>query len=102
LSPTTVSQFPSLHDALPILAGDWGGHHVKTVGTVDRSTETWYLRNENSGGPADVAAPFRFGAPGWVPLVGDWNRNGAATSAGPRSEEHTSELQSLAYIVCRL
>src|SRR2546425_6594600 len=23
-------------------------------------------------------------------------------SAGPRSEEHTSELQSLAYLVCRL
>src|SRR2546425_3027842 len=25
-----------------------------------------------------------------------------ATEAGPRSEEHTSELQSLAYLVCRL
>src|SRR5205823_11290312 len=25
-----------------------------------------------------------------------------ALSAGPRSEEHTSELQSLAYLVCRL
>src|SRR2546425_6638879 len=26
----------------------------------------------------------------------------AATRAGERSEEHTSELQSLAYLVCRL
>src|SRR2546425_9431420 len=25
-----------------------------------------------------------------------------AVSTGPRSEEHTSELQSLAYLVCRL
>src|SRR5205823_10627295 len=29
------------------------------------------------------------------------NRSGPRTSAG-RSEEHTSELQSLAYLVCRL
>src|SRR2546425_7649176 len=27
---------------------------------------------------------------------------GHGESAGPRSEEHTSELQSLAYLVCRL
>src|SRR2546425_7943808 len=27
---------------------------------------------------------------------------GAATAAATRSEEHTSELQSLAYLVCRL
>src|ERR1041384_6259105 len=27
---------------------------------------------------------------------------GAQTSISPRSEEHTSELQSLAYLVCRL
>src|SRR5205823_13510573 len=28
--------------------------------------------------------------------------DGSMKSAGPRSEEHTSELQSLAYLVCRL
>src|SRR2546425_7264652 len=27
---------------------------------------------------------------------------GKSTTVGPRSEEHTSELQSLAYLVCRL
>src|SRR2546423_2384974 len=32
---------------------------------------------------------------------GGW-RCGRATSRRPRSEEHTSELQSLAYLVCRL
>src|SRR3712207_7739390 len=29
-------------------------------------------------------------------------RSSAATSAAPRSEEHTSELQSRQYLVCRL
>src|SRR2546425_7880911 len=29
-------------------------------------------------------------------------RSGAALEPGRRSEEHTSELQSLAYLVCRL
>src|SRR5205823_12561580 len=30
------------------------------------------------------------------------HRSGSSRSPGPRSEEHTSELQSLAYLVCRL
>src|SRR2546425_3412695 len=37
--------------------------------------------------------------PLWVTCGGP-TRSGASTS--PRSEEHTSELQSLAYLVCRL
>src|SRR2546425_5286824 len=36
------------------------------------------------------------------PLCGDSFRNRTALSAPFRSEEHTSELQSLAYLVCRL
>src|SRR5687767_15608522 len=35
-----------------------------------------------------------------TPTCGDWEKRGADPSA--RSEEHTSELQSLAYLVCRL
>src|SRR5205823_11415935 len=31
-----------------------------------------------------------------------WNRASRQSPAEPRSEEHTSELQSLAYLVCRL
>src|SRR2546425_9125472 len=31
-----------------------------------------------------------------------WSRHERARSRSPRSEEHTSELQSLAYLVCRL
>jgi hypothetical protein len=49
-----------------------------TVATCDPGTATWYLRNTNSAGFPDVA-PFRYGAPGWLPVVGDWDRDGIAT-----------------------
>src|SRR5205823_6855012 len=47
------------------------------------------------GGPASSAMviPLKAGCSGCV--TGSW-------SAAARSEEHTSELQSLAYLVCRL
>src|SRR5205823_9753546 len=38
--------------------------------------------------------------PGFPELIGPFNNYDARVSA--RSEEHTSELQSLAYLVCRL
>src|SRR2546425_5135423 len=34
-------------------------------------------------------------------VVGEWDGHGRV-APGERSEEHTSELQSLAYLVCRL
>src|SRR5205823_7738189 len=37
----------------------------------------------------------------WRPHLGV-RRPGRPPHPGPRSEEHTSELQSLAYLVCRL
>src|SRR2546425_7558338 len=37
----------------------------------------------------------------WIE-AGGRNVNGVRTGTGNRSEEHTSELQSLAYLVCRL
>src|SRR2546425_7726141 len=50
---------------------------------VDGLTNDWW----NSGGPA----------PRWIEI--DLLRS---TTVAARSEEHTSELQSLAYLVCRL
>src|SRR6266545_7255870 len=41
---------------------------------------------------------FRSGSSSWVPP----NQFADSTDRAPRSEEHTSELQSLAYLVCRL
>src|SRR2546425_4260997 len=45
------------------------------------------------------------GTPAWPPPFGSWNRETARpewSCCRNRSEEHTSELQSLAYLVCRL
>src|SRR2546425_5812502 len=39
-------------------------------------------------------------SPTWPP--GSVNPSSATCTVRPRSEEHTSELQSLAYLVCRL
>src|SRR2546425_9443623 len=46
-----------------------------------------------------VAAASAFGGAGLVLLVPG---GGPFAARSPRSEEHTSELQSLAYLVCRL
>jgi hypothetical protein len=51
-----------------------------TAGVFDPGTGTFFLRDGNSGGAPDVA-PFAFGAPGWVPLAGDWTGSGATTVA---------------------
>jgi hypothetical protein len=71
--------------------GDWDGNGTKTPGIVriqgqfENSQYVWYLRNSNSGGPADVP-PFVYGKPsfgfeepGDTPIVGDWNGDGRDT-----------------------
>src|SRR5437016_11594679 len=42
------------------------------------------------------------GSPRTVRAVSGWGRSGAGSSCSTRSEEHTSELQSLTNLVCRL
>jgi hypothetical protein len=49
-----------------------------SAGVFDPATATWYLRNENGPGTPDVP-PFAYGAPGWIPVVGDWDGNGTQT-----------------------
>jgi hypothetical protein len=51
---------------------------AQTVGTFDPATATWYLRNGNSPGVPD-AGSFVYGAPGWKPVVGDWDGDGSQT-----------------------
>src|SRR2546425_3773405 len=70
---TTEIYTLSLHDALPIFGKDLARQH----------------------GVVDPLARERIDQPRRVP------RQGPAVSL-QRSEEHTSELQSLAYLVCRL
>src|SRR2546425_7526646 len=58
----------------------------------------------DAAGPTVPSSASRSRAP-WSPAGGnaappDWRRH--SRRPPPRSEEHTSELQSLAYLVCRL
>src|SRR5687767_16032423 len=71
-TPTTEIYTLSLHDALPI----WSS----TSSTARRTTSS-----RSSSASLARPAPTKAGA-----------------SCSRRSEEHTSELQSLAYLVCRL
>src|SRR5262249_36761370 len=48
-------------------------------GVFDPTTATWYLRSRNNPGAPDVGQ-FAYGAPGWIPLVGDWDGNGVTTA----------------------
>ncbi len=61
------------------IAGDWNGDHVSTLGRYVSSTATFYLRNTNSNGAADLT--FNFGTAGanWLPVAGDWNHDGVDT-----------------------
>src|SRR2546427_1027611 len=70
---TTEIYTLSLHDALPI----WGA--------------TWWRS----------ALPSR-SRPSFITTAHSAGRPGAVSGAGPRSEEHTSELQSQSNLVCRL
>jgi hypothetical protein len=50
-----------------------------TVGLFDQQASTFFLRNTNTAGPADVTYGYGPPAAGWVPLAGDWDGNGTRT-----------------------
>src|SRR2546425_7868119 len=71
---TTEIYTLSLHDALPISdLAEYQDHHFRRLGAKPGITGLWQVRGRSS-----------------------------VTDFEERSEEHTSELQSLAYLVCRL
>jgi hypothetical protein len=51
--------------------GDWNGDGVDTIGIYLASTGTWFLRNTNSPGAADLV--FGYGPANAVPLTGNWD-----------------------------
>src|SRR3712207_9129275 len=83
---TTEIYTLSLHDALPICrgAGCRAGWPASGSGRRTGRGHSGAQTPEGSATPPPSAP-----APGW-------------TAAAPRSEEHTSELQSRQYLVCRL
>jgi hypothetical protein len=52
---------------------------VTTVGVYEPAASRFYLRNSNSGGPADVAVVYGPAGLNWTPLVGDWDGDGVDT-----------------------
>src|SRR5205823_7018979 len=94
--PTTQLSPLSLHDALPISAASPGLIFSASYTTREpscirrrwRSIESWL-----SGISTSSLSPMLRTGPSLARMV---------RKVWPRSEEHTSELQSLAYLVCRL
>ena len=70
---------PAQNAQYVLVMGDWNGDGVDTIGLYHKASATWFLRNTNSEGVADVTVGF--GAPGseWTPMVGDWNADGVDT-----------------------
>src|SRR5205823_13417747 len=101
-TPTTHIYTLSLHDALPIYV--WGplqydmsqgrawGHHLRTIGRLRPGVKTDQAAHELNGIAHAVVTLQR----------PETYRGDFEVTTFSRSEEHTSELQSLAYLVCRL
>src|SRR5205814_8624737 len=89
----------SLHDALPIssLLTANGGNDVDNDGKADPGdTIAYVLSVANTSGAAATALAIA------NPLDSHTTLVGGSLNSTPRSEEHTSELQSLRHLVCRL
>ncbi len=53
-----------------VIAGDWDGDGLETVGIFRSSDERFHLRKSNSTGPADITGDF--GRGWWLPAAGDF------------------------------
>jgi hypothetical protein len=78
LGRLTVSALYSGPTSFPASVTHMVGAGPSTPAVFDPATGTWYLRSSSTAGPPD-AGSFRYGLPGWVPVVGDWNGDGIAT-----------------------
>src|SRR3712207_7415788 len=79
---TTEIYTLSLHDALPISDWGWDERVLRTLTSIERA--------------------FRDLCNDLVALLSRFDGYGDRFSSALRSEEHTSELQSRQYLVCRL
>src|SRR5262245_46215587 len=51
---------------------------ARTSAVFDPTSASWYLHDHNAAG-APTTPVFRYGAPGWHALLGDWDGNGTNT-----------------------
>src|SRR5205814_3753429 len=98
--PTAISTLP-LHDALPIFssvsstASGSGPAGALDVPATSESSTSWRPASRSRrGGLAGASSRVASSTRGTSTTIG--------AAAGTRSEEHTSELQSLRHLVCRL
>ncbi len=61
------------------VAGDWNGDGITTIGVYDPTTSTFYLKNSDAGGSADISFLYGPAGAGWLPVAGDWNGSGQTT-----------------------
>ena len=54
-------------------------HGTDTIGLYDPVTSTFYLKNSNSAGPADLTFVYGPAGSGWIPIAGDWDGDGVDT-----------------------
>src|SRR5205814_3152118 len=88
-SSPTVTHTLSLHDALPI---------SRYIAARARLIDPLHsMGRARAGDPAGVAANYGLGEPLELPATSH-----VSIVDAERSEEHTSELQSLRHLVCRL
>jgi len=52
---------------------------LATPGLYDPVHATFFLRNSNSGGTADLTFTYGPSSLGWIPITGDWNGDGIDT-----------------------
>jgi hypothetical protein len=52
---------------------------MTTIDVYNPATGTFYLRNSNSAGAADLAFSYGPGGLGWIPIYGDWTGQGIRT-----------------------
>ncbi len=70
----TVFVFGPAHSQDIPIVGNWNGKNsgAQTVGLYDPATSTFYLRNSNSTGFADVTFAYRTANANLIPLAGHW------------------------------
>ncbi|MBI3464736.1 MAG: hypothetical protein HY000_17020 [Planctomycetes bacterium] len=58
----------------------WDASGGDTTGLYDHVTATFYLRNANTTGAADVTFNFGPGDNNWIPIAGNWDATGGDTT----------------------
>jgi hypothetical protein len=74
----TGSPLPRWTTGVTVLSGS-STSSPDTIGVFDPTTSTFFLRNDNSSGPADYAFAFGLAGSGAVPIAGDWDGDGIDT-----------------------